>query len=263
MVYGCPHARSERIEKRLNSASTAKGGKLAKLTYTSTDPRSISSLRVEAARGAAANGSPRGLQTPCPEYLFHSKLVGSGWVRKPGEGSNSESSEPEEIILREPDWDSVPLFKRPTSPEILKEFAHMFGSSWVLLGTPEAGFGVLAMMEMQLPVIALARNEAHTRALEAIVDERLANAILDEQSVFTNPALTKLWIDVGGAKSSKKRKTRRKVNTPEKAHRMDGKQEKGRKASSVKNKEPEHSESEGEEDEEEDCLGDPRCQSQR
>ena len=130
----------------------------------------------------------------------------------------------------------------------------MFGSSWVLLGTPEAGLGVLAMMELRLPVIALTRNEAHTKALEATVDERLANLMLDETSAFTNPALTKLWIDAGGAKSSRKRKTRRKVNTPEKAHRMDGKQEKGRKASSVKSKEPEHSESEGEEDEEEECL---------
>ena len=89
---------------------------------------------------------------------------------------------------------------------MLKEFAHMFGSSWVLLATPEAGFGVLAMMEMQLPVIALARNEAHTRALEAIVDERLANAMLDEQSVFTNPALTKLWIDAGGRTRKRRRR---------------------------------------------------------
>ena len=115
-----------------------------------------------------------------PHSLKDEVLAGSGWnpMGTLGEGSNSESSEPEEIILREPDWDSVPLFKRPTSPEILKEFAHMFGSSWVLLGTPEAGLGVLALMELRLPVIALTRNEAHTKGLEATVDERLANAVL-------------------------------------------------------------------------------------
>ena len=89
-------------------------------------------------------------------------------------------------LLRAPTDSEVILFHHPTHPHPVQELCNRFQATWLVSGTPDAGCAILGAMERGLPVVALARNEAHKNALVKILSDQIRDCVLSPGSAFTS-----------------------------------------------------------------------------
>ena len=70
--------------------------------------------------------------------------------------------------------DDVPMF--PLDPSILlyQEVYNFLGPSWVLLGTPGGGNGVLAALKAGLPCVSIYRSKLHSNLARSFILRKLA-----------------------------------------------------------------------------------------
>ena len=91
----------------------------------------------------------------------------------------------------------IALFRHPTHPLIVKEWAHIFSAGYMVLGTPEAGLTSMAGLELgDIPIIALPRNSAHQQYLNEFVKEKLIRAMLSKSGPLRFTTLAKRWEQV-------------------------------------------------------------------
>ena len=147
-------------------------------------------------------------------------LAGSAWEGKPESEAGSDESSKDESgdspmknlrakrgrgLQRQcTDPAKVPLFHHPIHPQLVKELCHELQATWVVMGTPEAGVGLLGALGLKVPVVALARNDAHAEILKELVLHAIQAQVLTPTfgSDFANLSLAKRWKQCCGSHGS-------------------------------------------------------------
>ncbi len=126
-------------------------------------------------------------------------LAGSNFHTQPSEEDDEDNSSADaggqtytrrgRALTRNRSSTDVPLFCHPTPPEIIQELIHVFTVQWVALGTPEGGVACKAAMEMNVPTIALVRNERHAQLLKKLLVQAVADDVIKPTSVLYHKPL--------------------------------------------------------------------------
>ena len=125
--------------------------------------------------------------------------------KTPKNAAHSKKAKRGRALLRTPtNEQAVPLFTHPMHPAIVKEFIYELGATWAIFATPESGCGLMGALSPQcrVPVVAIARNDAHATILKKLVEQAIVAAVLDKSSEWAVKTLAEQWSDLMESDSS-------------------------------------------------------------
>ena len=125
-----------------------------------------------------------------------------GGKRTRKEKTNQTKTKRRRALLQQSSSNDVPLFSHVVHPKVVREFSTEFAAKWVLIGTPESGHSLLGPLADRIPVVAIARNQAHSEILETLTLNNIAEVVLTAGGMFGTPSLADQWSKLVGQISS-------------------------------------------------------------
>ena len=106
--------------------------------------------------------------------------------------SSPDKKRKKALLRRATNEDEVPVFTHPCHPDIIKELLYEMCSDWFIMGSPEAGVGVLGALGLKKPCLVFLSNEAHEKVFRKLVHEAVVKSALGGGD-FSNRALQENW----------------------------------------------------------------------